>query len=65
MKKLILIKEKWPTNYYNDFYFDSKLEDFGHDKLFSEIKSNCDLFINKFKMDKYEEKKISDLEKFL
>ena len=50
---------------FNDFYFDSKLEDFGHDKLFSEIKSNCDLFINKFKMDKYEEKKISDLEKFL
>ena len=50
---------------FNDFYFDSKLEDFGHDKLFSEIKGNCDLFINKFKMDKYEEKKISDLEKFL
>ena len=50
---------------FNDFYFDSKLEDFGHNKIFREIKDNCDFFINKFKMDKYEEKKISDLEKFL
>jgi predicted HicB family RNase H-like nuclease len=50
---------------FSDFYFDSKLDDFGHDKLFSEIKSSCDLFINKFKLDNYEEKKISDLDKFL
>ena len=50
---------------FNELYFDSKMEDFGHDKIFSEIKNNCDLFINKFGMDKQEEKIISDLEKFL
>ena len=50
---------------FNELFFDSKMEDFGHDKIFSEIKNNCDLFINKFGMDKQEEKIISDLEKFL
>ena len=50
---------------FNELYYDSKLEDFGNDKIFNEIKSGCDLFINRFKMDKQEEKIISDLEKFL
>ena len=50
---------------FNDLCYDAKLEDFGQDKNFNEIKSQCDFFINKFTMDKQEEKIISDLDKFL
>ena len=50
---------------FNDLCFDSKLDDFGNDKVFSEIKNNCDLFINLFNLDKQEEKNINDLDKFL
>ena len=50
---------------FNELYYDSKLEDLGSDKTFNEIKSGCDLFINRFTLDKQEEKIISDLEKFL
>ena len=66
-EKIITYKREVATQLlkFNELYFDSKMEDFGHDKIFSEIKNNCDLFINKFSMDKQEEKIISDLEKFL
>ena len=50
---------------FNELYYDSKLDDFNQDKVFSEIKSHCDFFINKFNLDKQEEKNIVDLEKFL
>ena len=50
---------------FNELYYDAKLEDFGSDKTFNEIKTGCDLFINRFKTDKQEEKIISDLDKFL
>ena len=50
---------------FNELYYDSKLEDLGSDKTFNEIKSGCDLFINRFTLDKQEDKTISDLEKFL
>ena len=42
---------------FNDLCYDAKLEDFGSDKTFNEIKNECDLFINSFTMDKQEEKK--------
>ena len=50
---------------FNDLCYDAKLEDFGSDKTFNEIKNECDLFINSFTMDKQEEKNIADLDKFL
>ena len=50
---------------FNELYYDSKLDDFSQDKIFGEIKHNCDFLINKFNMDKDEEKNIVDLEKFL
>ena len=50
---------------FNELYYDSKLEDFGHDTTFNDIKTTCDLFINRFNFDKNEDKIISDLETFL
>ena len=50
---------------FNELYYDSKLEDFGSDKTFNDIKTTCDLFINRFNFDKNEDKIISDLESFL
>ena len=40
-------------------------DDFSQDNLFNEIKNTSNLFINKFNFDNQEEKKLSDLDKFL
>ena len=50
---------------FNEFYYDSKIDDFSQDNLFNEIKSTCDMFINKFNFDDQEEKNLADLDKFL
>ena len=50
---------------FNELYYDSKIDDFSQDTLFNEIKSTCDMFINKFNFDDQEEKNLADLDKFL
>ena len=50
---------------FNEMYFDTKMEDFSQDNLFNELKSTCDMFINKFNFDNQEEKNLGDLDKFL
>ena len=50
---------------FNELYYDSKIDDFSQDNLFNEIKSTCDMFINKFNFDDQEEKNLADLDKFL
>ena len=50
---------------FNELYYDSKIDDFSQDILFNEIKSTCDMFINKFNFDDQEEKNLADLDKFL
>ena len=50
---------------FNDLYFDPKIDDFYNDKLFNEVKSTCDLFINKFHIDSEEEKNLADLDNYL
>ena len=50
---------------FNEMYFDTKIDDFSNDNLFNELKDIGDLFINKFNLDKEEEKNLGDLDKFL
>ena len=50
---------------FNEMYFDTKMDDFSKDNLFNELKSTCDMFINKFNFDNQEEKNLGDLDKFL
>jgi len=50
---------------FNDLYFDPKIDDFSNDKLFNDVKSTCDLFINKFHIDSDEEKNLADLDNYI
>ena len=50
---------------FNEMFFDTKMDDFSKDNLFNELKSTCDMFINKFSFDTQEEKNLGDLDKFL
>ena len=50
---------------FNDLYFDPKIDDFSNDKLFNDVKSTCDLFINRFHIDSDEEKNLADLDNYI
>ena len=50
---------------FNDLYFDPKIDDFSNDKLFNDVKSTCDLFINRFQIDSDEEKNLADLDNYI
>ena len=50
---------------FNDLYFDPKIDDFSNDKLFNEVKSTCDLFINRFQIDSEEEKNLAYLDNYV